>query len=243
MKPRVPCLGLVVASGLVVAMVGCGSTGDGPSTADGGGPITVEQLVARSADTPVAVRGLLRVEQGLARLCAAILESYPPQCGEPSVELVGLDPSAVEGTTTAEAVTWKEGVVLNLERVAGGRFSVLDMNTELSVRVTLGIYSGVPDPTWTLSTDQADELAAALATLTRVDEPAPTGGLGYHGFTVATADRTLVAYAGKVVSADSEPPYILDDPDRTIERFLLDTAQPHVSAEVLGVVRDSLDQE
>jgi hypothetical protein len=87
--------------------------------------LTVEQLLARSADTPVAVAGLLHVEQGVTRLCAAILESYPPQCGEPSAELVGLDLSTVPGTTTAGGVTWKEGVVLTVERAADGRFAVV----------------------------------------------------------------------------------------------------------------------
>lgn len=203
----------------------------------------MEQLLDRSSDTPVAVQGLLHVEGDAARLCAAILESYPPQCGEPSVELVGLDLAAVEGTTTADEVTWKEGAVLNLERAADGRFTVVDVDAGYSVEVVLGLYSGVPDPAWTLTPEQANELAAALAALTRVNESAPAGGLGYHGFTIVTPDGTLVAYAGTVLSADSNPPYVLDDPDRTIERFLLATARAHVTAEELRVVADALDHE
>jgi hypothetical protein len=104
----------------------CGSDDEDPGTPDTGGPITVQQLLERSADTPVAVQGLLHVDQGVARLCGAILESYPPQCGEPSVELVGLDPATVDGTTTAGGVTWKEGAVLTLRRAADGRFGVED---------------------------------------------------------------------------------------------------------------------
>jgi hypothetical protein len=112
---------------LLVALTGCGSGSDQPATSDDVGPITVEQLLARSADTPIAVQGLLHADQGSTRLCATILESYPPQCGQPSVELVGLDLSAVEGATTAEGVTWKEGAVLNLERAADGRFTVVEV--------------------------------------------------------------------------------------------------------------------
>lgn len=114
----------------LVAMTACGSS-DGshsPGSSAGPGPagaITVEQLVARSADTPIAVQGLLHIDHGTARLCAAILESFPPQCGEPSVEVIGLDPSAVAGTTTAQGVTWKEGTVLTLQRAADGRFTVI----------------------------------------------------------------------------------------------------------------------
>ena len=235
-------VGLVVTTGLLAALIGCGSGSDGPAASDGGGPITVEQLLARSADTPVAVQGLLHVYQGSARLSAAILESFPPQCGEPSAELVGLDLSTVAGTTTAQGVTWKEGAVLNLERAADGRFTVVDSNVGVGVQVVLGLYSGVPDPAWTLNPEQADALAVALAGLTRVAEPAPSGGLGYHGFTIVTSDGTLVAYAGTVLSAESDPPYVLDDPDRTIERLLLDTAQPHVTPEELAVAEAALDQ-
>ena len=67
--------------------------------------------------------------------------------------------------------------------------------------------------------------------------------LGYHGFTIVTADGALVAYAGKVLSEDSNPPYVLDDPERTIERLLLGTAQPHVTTEELRVVAEALDQQ
>jgi len=203
----------------------------------------VEELLARSADTPVAVEGLLIVDQGVARLCGVIMESYPPQCGAPSVQLVGLDLAEVEGTTTAAGITWRDGVVLNLQRAADGRFTVVDVGAGFSVEVVLGLSSGVADPAWTLTTEQANELAAALAALTRVDESAPAGGLGYHGFTIVTPDGTLVAYAGKVSSAASDSAYVLDDPDRTIERLLLDTARPHVSAEELRAVAEAVAQE
>jgi len=241
MKLRVVSVGMVATIGLLVALAGCGSGSDRPAGSDGGGPITVEQLLPRSADTPIAVRGLLHVEGGVVRLCASIRESYPPQCGDPSVELVGLDVSTVEGTTTSEGVTWKEGVVVNLQRDADGRFAVVDGNVERAVEVTLGIYSGMPDPVWTLTPGQATDLAAALARLSRVDESAPTGGLGYHGFTVVTPERTLVAYDAKVASVSSDPPYVLYDPDRTIERFLLATAPPKLTAEERRAVTDALD--
>jgi hypothetical protein len=149
----------------------------------------------------------------------------------------------VQGTTTAQGVTWKEGAFLNLEREADGRFSVVGLDAWSEVKVVLGLYSGVPDPAWTLTADQSKELSAALAGLSRVDEDPPSGGLGYHGFAILTPDGTMVAFAGKVVNADSDPPYVLDDPDRTIERFLLDTAGQHVPAKGLDIVADALTRE
>jgi hypothetical protein len=239
--------------GLATAMTACGSDRDEPATTDTGGPITVEpattdtggpitveQLLERSADTPIAVQGFLHADRNVTRLCAAVLESSPPQCGEPAAELVGLDLASVAGTTTDQGITWKEGAVLNLERAADGRFDVVDVEAGFQVEVTLGLYSGVPDPTWTLTAAQANELAAALARLTRVEGPAPIGGLGYHGFTVISPDGTLVAYEGMVLSTDSDPPYVLDDPDRTIERLLLDTARAHVTTEEIQIVVDAL---
>lgn len=79
-------------------------------------PISVTELVARSTDT-ATVRGFLHVDEGQARLCDAILESYPPQCGEPSITLVDLNVDAIAGTTTAGGITWKERVVLTVQRV------------------------------------------------------------------------------------------------------------------------------
>lgn len=123
------CVPMLVVTTLVVALTGCGSSDDetvtSNSSAATSGAITVAQLVARSADSPIAVRGMLHIDQTATRLCGGVLESFPPQCGEPWVELVGLDLSAVAGTTTAEGVTWKEGAVLNLQRVDDGRFTVV----------------------------------------------------------------------------------------------------------------------
>jgi hypothetical protein len=110
----------LAAVGAVVA--GCG---DDDEEVEPAGPITVEQLVARSSDTPIEVEGFLLAEGTLVRLCAAILESYPPQCGEPSVELVGLDLGEVPGTTAEGDVVWLEGAMLRVEREGDGRFAVL----------------------------------------------------------------------------------------------------------------------
>lgn len=110
----------MVVAGAVLALVSCAGAGSSE-------PITVPQLVERSADSPVAVQGLLHVSSGVARLCAATLESYPVQCGKPSVELAGLDLGAITGTTTAEDVTWKEGVVVNVERAGDDRYTVLSV--------------------------------------------------------------------------------------------------------------------
>src|SRR5680860_1028122 len=117
-QPRA-VLSIVVVAGGLFSLTACANAGSDE-------PITVQQLVARSENTPVAVHGLLHVSAGVTRLCAGTLESYPVQCGKPSVELVGLDISTITGTTSAEGVTWKDGVVVNVERAESGRYTVLN---------------------------------------------------------------------------------------------------------------------
>ncbi len=98
--------------GAVALLAGCDGEDDtfsGPVASDAGAAITVKQLIERQAETPVAVRGLEHVSEGAARLCGAVLESYPPQCGEPAVELAGLDVEAIGRMSTAAGVAWKGG--------------------------------------------------------------------------------------------------------------------------------------
>lgn len=116
---------LLAVAIITIALMTTSCNGDGGTSSTPAEAITVEQLVARSSDTSVSVRGLLLVSDGTARLCAAVLESYPPQCGEPSVELVGLDLSGIDGLTTANAVIWKEGMVVTVQRRQDALFDVL----------------------------------------------------------------------------------------------------------------------
>lgn len=50
---------------------------------------------------------LFRV-QGETRICDAILESYPPQCGGESYKVTGLDFSGVQGLEEAQGVSWTD---------------------------------------------------------------------------------------------------------------------------------------
>jgi hypothetical protein len=97
------------------------------------------------------------------------------------------------------------------------------------VVVTLGIYSGRPDPTWTLTGAEAATLDAMLAALAEVTDTPPVGGLGYHGFTIARPTSTVVAYRGAVGAPGEGPRAMSADPTRSIERYLLETSRSHVT--------------
>jgi hypothetical protein len=66
----------------VVLLAACGGSEDD-------GPVSVGRALERGSDEPQLVSGYVIERDGVPRLCEAILESFPPQCGEPSLRLVG----------------------------------------------------------------------------------------------------------------------------------------------------------
>src|ERR1700716_2852302 len=109
-----------------------------------------------------------------------------------------------------------------------------------SAKVVLGLYSGRPDPEWTLTTVQAATLEKALAALAGGTGTPPTGGLGYHGFTILLPGRTLMAYRGVVTATGDGPRTLKADPARTVERYLLETSRPHLTADEYAEVERAL---
>ena len=100
-------------------------------------------------------------------------------------------------------------------------------------KVELDIFSGVPNPTWTLSAPEASDLYSRISRL------APTEAmgnrpenLGYRGFIVqiTTASsatvQTIRAYHGIIEVVDSARTAYHLDPQRQIELWLLATAKP-----------------
>ena len=77
---------------LLLALAGSACGGDE-------GPLTPEE--ARDASGEVTVEGaLIALEGEPVRMCSAILESYPPQCGQPSLEVRGLDLDSLDLSST-----------------------------------------------------------------------------------------------------------------------------------------------
>jgi hypothetical protein len=106
------------------------------------------------------------------------------------------------------------------------------------VRVTLGIYSGRPDPTWTLTGAEAAAVERAVEALPETTGLPSEGGLGYHGFTVTSPGRMFTAYLGVVSAGGSGPGAVRSDPGRTVERLLLELGRTRLTpAEVAEVER------
>jgi hypothetical protein len=70
------------------------------------------------------VRGYIVAGEGTIRLCDALAESFPPQCGVASLLVEGVVLDDLPGLTTAGGVTWSEREVKLLGRVEDGMLVV-----------------------------------------------------------------------------------------------------------------------
>jgi hypothetical protein len=100
----------LLAASAVVLIAGCAGqvgSGQGGSGQGGSGGGTDPDWEPATPALPAEVTAVATVleKDGTPMLClGAIAESYPPQCGGPTV--VGWDWAAVEGEETASGVTW-----------------------------------------------------------------------------------------------------------------------------------------
>jgi hypothetical protein len=84
-------------------------TGDASSGAPvPGGALTVAEALESELDEPLLVEGALVAVADEVRLCSALAESFPPQCGGPSLPVQGLDLETVEGLAREGVVAWAE---------------------------------------------------------------------------------------------------------------------------------------
>jgi hypothetical protein len=75
----------------------------------GAGPaISIDEALASGSDEPLLVLGNLLAQAGEVRLCAALAESFPPQCGGLSLHVDGLDLAEVDGLVTEGDVSWTD---------------------------------------------------------------------------------------------------------------------------------------
>jgi hypothetical protein len=105
---------------------------------------------------------------------------------------------------------------------------------------TLLIYSGRPDPDWSLTAEDLAELEAIVADLAPTDELLPEGGLGYRGFRITGPQGTWRANGGIVVTPASPTGTALADPERLVERYLLQRGLPSLATAESDIVEQAL---
>lgn len=89
---------------------------------DGG--LTVSEALTTDATGTIAVKGFLVEDGSGARLCEALAESYPPQCGGASIPVVGYEEVLSAPLSTAEGVGWTDVSVSLLGEIIDGTLVV-----------------------------------------------------------------------------------------------------------------------
>jgi len=128
--------------------------------------------------------------------------------------------------------------------------SFKDINTKDNIlNVTLDVFSGRPNPTWTLTNEQTFLFlndVSQIKTTTDNLQNYPEKILGYRGFVVdekGDKDLTLKSFdiyngAIKVVSNDSS--YFLKDKYFQLEKWLLQTAYNHIDNDTFNFVKEDI---
>jgi len=122
------CISALLAA---LALAACGGddepAGDtGPQTSGiGAGPgISIDQALGSDSDYPLLVNGNLLAQGGDVRLCSALAESFPPQCGGSSVVVKGLKLEEVDGLVSEGDVSWTDRPIQLLGVVSDGTLTV-----------------------------------------------------------------------------------------------------------------------
>jgi hypothetical protein len=122
---------LLAALVAAVALAACGgddSAGGGGATTAPSAPtgpgISIEEALETDSDEPQLVNGNLLITDGQARLCSALAESFPPQCGGASLLITGLDLAQVDGLIVEGDVMWTDRPIQLAGVVADGILTV-----------------------------------------------------------------------------------------------------------------------
>ena len=106
--------------------------------------------------------------------------------------------------------------------------------------VELDIFSGMPNPTWALTSADADNFVKQLKKLPSTSASELSGNLGYRGFIVQCtkgAETQVIRIQTGIVhiSKGVTVAYALDE-NRHLERWLLSTGKPYLNDELFQIV-------
>lgn len=123
-----------------------------------------------------------------------------------------------------------------------------------SGQVELDIFSGRPNPTWALSSEETQTLFQQMSALPHAEATHIPDTLGYRGFVVTFTAAiegqwgachtitTARVYRQTIELYDGNSLRYYIDKDRAIEQSLLASAQPHLSNDLLEQMRQSIGQ-
>ncbi len=107
------------------------------------------------------------------------------------------------------------------------------------ITVEVDIFSGMPNPEWTLSEASATMLLAKLCGLPPAKAAPRSSKLGYRGLVVhiaAQAERTVLIHQGIIESRQGDSSTFLLDKNRALETWLIHSGRESLSDEVERVL-------
>jgi len=120
----------------------------------------------------------------------------------------------------------------------------------LSVPITirLDFLSGLPNPTWQLSKEQAEQLVNILFSAPHAAEGQDLFmGLGYRGFVAESEDESgdtiiIRVQDGMIELQTSSTVTFLKDTDRAIEQLLLASGRAHLKPELYNLIKKQITE-
>jgi hypothetical protein len=112
-------------------------------------------------------------------------------------------------------------------------------------RVTVSVFSGRPNPTWPLSSEEQAFIQTSLPTFPTTTAQVPDGGLGYQGFSIELRDPitrttiTMTVFNGVITVTTPTSHEVRQDDSRAFERWLMEHTKPHIPSPLY----DTLAQE
>lgn len=111
--------------------------------------------------------------------------------------------------------------------------------------VELDIFSGRPNPAWTLTGAESDGLAERLAALPPAAPEELHTNLGYRGLIVTIrqpdGEATVRIQAGIAETTKSGRIVYHEDPNRALEHWLIATGKAHLPPDIQQIVQRALE--
>jgi hypothetical protein len=108
-----------------------------------------------------------------------------------------------------------------------------------SCEVELDIFSGMPNPVWSLTNAATDNFLKRLAALPLTSARELSGNLGYRGFIVQCMQgdnkRLIRVQNGIVHISEDETNVYAYDNNRELEHWVLNTGRPHLKDEIYQI--------
>src|SRR3954465_5056482 len=113
------------------------------------------------------------------------------------------------------------------------------------IEVEVDIFSGMPNPHWTLSDADAATFLSKLSELQKGEARSRLDRLGYCGLELVVraaqgADRKVFVHNGVVETSDGTTTSSLLDSQRSLERWLIGTGKEFLSHKVMEAINSDL---